>query len=155
MAASLMSVRVSPSFEAPVLIQLKNRRMPGRPQNYYVDCESPTAALASETEAVGSTARHPDLKRWEVPVPTEAAMHLFDLLEHARIPPLSGGAMGLDGCSYEVCLGDEWGGARYRWWCTPPQGWEALGEVVATLSTYAGASGVRAFLKPLKTYKVP
>jgi hypothetical protein len=99
-------------------IELRNRRLPGKAQNYYVVCRE-------------------EGDPWEEPVVTEAAMKLLETLTKAQVPARGSSAMGLDGTTYEISFGDWFGGSRFWWWESAPPGWEVLSDAVLALNHWA------------------
>ena len=61
-----------------------------------------------------------------VKVTPEWAKGILDELRKANIPLLPSGVYGCDGGFSAMTVGDEFGGATYRWWSEPPEGWEIL-----------------------------
>ena len=66
---------------------------------------------------------------WTSAVAAGLVSQVCDALRNTAIPALPVFYAGHDGLVYEVSLGDYMGAATYRWWGTPPQGWEMLGRV--------------------------
>ena len=54
---------------------------------------------------------------------------ILDELRKANIPLFPEEVRGCDGTFYSMTLGTGYGGATYRWWSCPPDGWEILPEV--------------------------
>lgn len=45
---------------------------------------------------------------------------------------------GLDGTTYEVAVRDIWAACHFKWWESPPKGWEPLGRLVEQITAAAG-----------------
>ena len=64
-----------------------------------------------------------------VPVTPEWANGILEELRKADIPLFPPGRYGCDGSFFTMTVGDGFGGATYRWWSEPPEGWEILPKV--------------------------
>ena len=54
----------------------------------------------------------------------------------ARVSPcVLDSPLGVDGVSYEVAFGDSSTRSTFRWWVTPPVGWEPFEQLVTDLET--------------------
>ena len=70
-----------------------------------------------------------------VKVTREWADGIFDELRNATVPLLPQEVMGCDGAFYSMSVGSLFGGATYKWWCKPPDGWEVLPKVAGQIIT--------------------
>ena len=76
--------------------------------------------VANGCDAEGKT-------RYKFAVPMMWAREIEKELKGMMIPIAPRSVeMGCDGEFIELTIGDEWGGAKYRWWSVP-MGWEPLG----------------------------
>lgn len=57
------------------------------------------------------------------------AKGILEELRQAEIPLFPPGMYGCDGSFFTMTVGDEFGGATYRWWSEPPEGWEILPKI--------------------------
>ena len=69
---------------------------------------------------------------WQREVPAAEANELLDTLQHqiAFIVP-EATTIGLDGTIYELLIERSFSKVQFTWWCEPPLGWKALGEVAS------------------------
>ena len=70
----------------------------------------------------------PRVSQMSVAVSADWATGVLTELKNAHIPPLPPEVSGCDGEFYTMSVGDDFGGATYRWWRCPPEGWEVLSE---------------------------
>ena len=64
-----------------------------------------------------------------VKVTAEWAKEILDELRKAEIPLFPPGMYGCDGSFFTMTVGDMFGGATYRWWSEPPEGWGILPKI--------------------------
>jgi hypothetical protein len=64
-------------------------------------------------------------------VPVAAITPLLEGVLQSRVPPYNRERfLGLDGTSYEALFGDASVRSQFRWWESPPEGWEPLQHFV-------------------------
>jgi hypothetical protein len=90
--------------------------------HYYAECTYEPGCL--EEEQYGDKPLH-----WTAPLTSQLILQIHHDLGSARIPVMPVFYAGHDGAVHEVSLGDYMGAATYRWWGTPPHGWEILGRI--------------------------
>lgn len=90
--------------------------------HYYAACTYEPGCL--EAEQYGDKTLN-----WTVPLTPWLVLQVYHDLRDACIPALPVFYTGHQGIVYEVSLGDYMGAATYRWWGTPPHGWEILGRI--------------------------
>jgi len=89
---------------------------------YYAECTYEPGCL--EEEQYGDKTLN-----WTVPLTSQLVLQIYHDLRDACIPALPVFYAGHNGIIYEVSLGDYMGAATYRWWGTPPHGWEMLSRI--------------------------
>lgn len=89
---------------------------------YYATCTYEPGCL--EAQQYGDKTLN-----WTVPLRAQLVLQVYRDLRDAHIPVLPVFYAGHRGIIYEVSLGDYMGAATYRWWGTPPHGWELLGRI--------------------------
>ena len=82
----------------------------------------------------GKRTRHtlierPKFLRKSVRVSSDWATGLIAELKNADIPLLPEEIYGCDGEFYTMSVGSSFGGATYRWWSDPPEGWGILSKI--------------------------
>jgi hypothetical protein len=65
-------------------------------------------------------------------------MHILDQLKSTTIPASPEFEMGCDGGFTELEIGGYAGKAHYRWWSSPPHGWERLDELAHEIVKLSG-----------------
>lgn len=66
-------------------------------------------------------------------IPASELQELLRAVRSARISPLGGCALGIDGTSYELRIEEGVAQATYRWWMTPEEGWRPLADIASML----------------------
>ncbi len=88
--------------------------------DFYAECTYEPGCL--EGEQYGDKTLN-----WTAPLTPQFVLQIHHDLRSTCIPAMPVFYAGHDGIVYEVSLGDYMGAATYRWWETPPHGWEMLG----------------------------
>ena len=76
----------------------------------------------------------PQILRKTIKVSSAWAVNLLAELQKANIPLMPPEVAGCDGEFYTMSVGSLFGGATYKWWSTPPAGWEILQSVTRQIS---------------------
>lgn len=71
----------------------------------------------------------PRILRRTVRVSSDWAVELLNDLKNANIPLLPKEIYGCDGEFFTMSIGSDFGGATYKWWSVPPEGWEVLPKI--------------------------
>lgn len=71
----------------------------------------------------------PKILRRTVRVSSDWAVELLNDLKNANIPLLPEEIYGCDGEFFTMSVGSDFGGATYKWWTAPPEGWEILPKI--------------------------
>ena len=71
----------------------------------------------------------PQTLQHSVKVSSDWVTCLLSELQNATIAPLPPEVLGCDGDFYSLSVGTSYGGATYRWWSSPPKGWEIFPKV--------------------------
>ena len=69
------------------------------------------------------------VSQMSVAVSADWADGVLTELKNADIPLLPPEERGFDGEFYTMTVGSDFGGATYKWWSDPPEGWEVLPRV--------------------------
>ena len=135
----VMQVVVLPSFDVWSRYELFASRS-GPSQGFVAahsmcDLNEEIKKFESPTER----ARHPgeilpSVIRKTAAADPDAARSLLDSIAGIQIPPIPTNAhFGLDGTTVEVTFGALFTELRFRWWRTPPDGWEVIGHIADEL----------------------
>lgn len=90
--------------------------------HYYAECTYAPGCL--EEAQYGDKTLN-----WTASLNPQLVAQVHHDLCNACIPAMPVFYAGYDGVVYEVSLGDYMGAATYRWWETPPHGWEILDRI--------------------------
>jgi hypothetical protein len=134
-APPLVLVVVQPSFKVPIAYeavrQHRAARLLARRTVWRRDVDRarvPPSLSSAEPEAA---ALAPTFEVAEGPLDEEAFLREQQALAAASVPAFPPtGHMGLDGVTFELVLSADLVSTRYRWWTSPPPGWEPLATFV-------------------------
>jgi hypothetical protein len=71
-------------------------------------------------------------------IPNRMVADILELLPTIHIPAFPRHMMGCDGGFTEIEVGGYAGKSHFRWWSSPPDGWEQLDQVAADLIECSG-----------------
>lgn len=127
---AIVSAIIRPPLSPALLVQLVNQALPGQAENYFIVGQKLIRCDCGEETMT---------EQWSAPIPTVVAREIMAPLKDSHIPPVSESEFkAADGCSYELYFGDAFSHLHYKWWTSPPEGWEPLADVVEMLTGCAG-----------------
>jgi hypothetical protein len=137
---------VLPSFECPYSWDVL--RDPHGVYTLYRTCwrlDRDDAAFESRAERAKYPVPFvPTIETAAVPISSDDLRELLDAFRGVSIPVgVAPPASGEDGVSFELLVGDFWGGCRLRWWCDLPREWRPLQPLVRRMSDAFEAAQVR------------
>ena len=130
----LVLVVIQPSFRLPVAYEaVRNRAglLLGRRTVWRRDVDRERVRASRAGANVPTEALVPTFEVAEGALDEALFQREVQALAAARIPGFPPvGEMGLDGVTFELALSAGWVWTRYRWWVSPPPGWEPLATFV-------------------------
>jgi hypothetical protein len=149
----LLVLKQTPSFEGELSIHLTERQESQGRARYFLICQKNPPLNEGEFSIFASLLNRVvgrDLEEitknmnWQREVPPLEAKTITTILEHlvATVAPES--VQGLDGTTYTLLIKRGFNVAQFTWWCEPPAGWQALGELAKTLLKIADVASVTA-----------
>jgi hypothetical protein len=134
----LLTFKEKPSFEGELSVALMEEHDPEGHARYFLVCQKEPpfntkeiVLIAGEREGFGDD-QHDELMKsisWQREVPAAEANEILDILQHQIASVVPEATIGLDGTIYELLIERGFSKVQFTWWCDPPLGWKALGEV--------------------------
>jgi hypothetical protein len=138
---------IAPSFDDCRAYTIsRSRRDTGAPARGYLKIWRRATDLG-KLETPLARLRHPgsllptiELSRVEIPLMSAKA--LIERIANAHVPPFVQREMfGTDGTSYELRFGQSFLTSEFRWWESPPDGWQPLDQILRDIQALVEGAG--------------
>jgi hypothetical protein len=153
----LLTLKEKPSFEGELSVALMEEHDPEGRARYFFACQKEPPFNTEEMVLIVAAHegivddQHDELMKsisWQREVPAAEASEILDILQHQIAFIVPEVTIGLDGTTYELLIERGFSKVQFTWWCEPPLGWEALGEVARKILSRTDAISA---LESLKT----
>jgi hypothetical protein len=133
----LLTFKEKPSFEGELSVALMEEHDPEGRARYFLVCQKEPPFNTEEIVLIAAREgivddQHDELMKsisWQREVPAAEASAILDILQHQIAFIIPEATIGLDGTTYELLIERGFSKVQFTWWCDPPLGWKALGEV--------------------------
>lgn len=147
---NLLVLKEQPSFEGELSIRLVEVQDSAGPAKYSLVCQKKPPFKGEFNVFAGAldAGVGEDLEElansicWRREIPPHEAKEIMDILEHQVVSIAPEEISGLDGTTYELLIERGPNKVQFRWWCDPPRGWQALGEVSERILNVADAASM-------------
>jgi hypothetical protein len=147
----LLVLKENPSFEGELSIRLIEQHESEGRAKYFISCQKNPPLNRKEFSvfawALGRVVgrdREEITKsiEWQREVPPLEAKKIAAILEHQFVTIVPESLEGLDGTTYRLLIERGSNIVQFTWWCEPPTGWEALGELAKTILKIADVASM-------------
>src|SRR5271157_4177815 len=153
----LLALKEKPSFEGELCAHLREDYDADGRAKYFLACQkTPSFNVEEFALIVGVRGgllvdNSEEITKgisWRREVSPTEVRDILDILEQQVISVVPETFMGLDGTTYELLIERCFSKVQFTWWCEPPAGWKALGEVSKRLLSIADATSALGTLRP-------
>ncbi len=153
----LLALKEKPSFAGELRVRLMEDYDAEGRAKYFLVCQKmppfnmEELALIVEVRGglvVDNCEEITEAMSWRREVSPTEVRDILDILEHRVISVVPEPIIGLDGTTYELLIERGFSKVQFTWWCEPPTGWKALGEVSKRLLSISDATSALETLQP-------